>query len=242
MSADLIKIGELVNDASVDMTDERNRHNNLALHICIMVNGASTVPGRKDLWREYCLPPDEKHVTHETLESYLLKPYREGLGMESLYQIKSILVSSRANGPKALAICRDLIPDFDARAEAQRLKLEQDRRIAATAGKVVAKPGQIGRGRVSISGSGMSIKGGNNSAYRIARLRRDYPAVAARWDASEFKSVRDAERAAGLTVPTLKTPLERVMAAALRLPLECQRDLWHLLGQKLGLCPTNKKP
>lgn len=38
---------------------------------------------------------------------------------------------------------------------------------------------------------------GNAAKYRIAKLKRDHPEVAARLEAGEFKTVSDAERAAG---------------------------------------------
>ena len=42
---------------------------------------------------------------------------------------------------------------------------------------------------------------GNSSTYRIAKLKRDYPEVAERLEAGEFKSVSEAERAAGVQPP-----------------------------------------
>ena len=40
--------------------------------------------------------------------------------------------------------------------------------------------------------------GGNSSNYRIAKLKRDHPQIAERLEAGEFKSVSEAERAAGV--------------------------------------------
>lgn len=40
-------------------------------------------------------------------------------------------------------------------------------------------------------------KGGTNSAYRLSLLKRNCPEVAKRVEAGEFKTVADAERAAG---------------------------------------------
>ena len=42
-----------------------------------------------------------------------------------------------------------------------------------------------------------SSKGGNSATYRLAKLKRDYPDVAKRVEAGEFKTVAEAERAAG---------------------------------------------
>jgi hypothetical protein len=66
--------------------------------------------------------------------------------------------------------------------------------------------------------------GGNSVASRVARLKRDHPEVAERLAAGEFRNVRDAERAAGLPVPPLKTALEKVLAAFRRLSASERRQ------------------
>lgn len=90
------------------------------------------------------------------------------------------------------------------------------------------KNGEFGRGRpkdsLDNSGNVQPNKGGNSSATRIARLKRDHPDVAARLAEGEFKNVRDAERAAGLPVPPLKTALEKVLAAFRRLSASERRQ------------------
>lgn len=58
---------------------------------------------------------------------------------------------------------------------------------------------------------------GNDSTYRIAKLKRDAPEFAERLEAGEFPNVREAERAAGFPVPPKLTPLERVQRAIIRL-------------------------
>jgi len=63
----------------------------------------------------------------------------------------------------------------------------------------------------------ISIRGGTNVEYRIAKLKRDAPEFADRLEAGEFGSVREAERAAGFPVPPKLTPLERAYRAAMRL-------------------------
>jgi len=59
--------------------------------------------------------------------------------------------------------------------------------------------------------------GGTSARYRIARLKRDHPEVAARLEAGEFKTVAEAERAAGIK-PALR-PLVR-----LTLPLDDEEE------------------
>ena len=65
------------------------------------------------------------------------------------------------------------------------------------------------------------ISGGTNSAYRIARLKRDHPELAERIMAGEFKSVSEAERAAGLRPPKA-TDLEKFQRAYFRLSIADQ--------------------
>jgi hypothetical protein len=65
--------------------------------------------------------------------------------------------------------------------------------------------------------------GGNSSATRIARLKRDFPEIGARLAAGEFRNVRDAERAAGLPVKPKLTPREKVLRALGRLSRTDQR-------------------
>ncbi len=43
-------------------------------------------------------------------------------------------------------------------------------------------------------------QGGNGQPYRIAKLKRDYPAIAQRLELGEFKNVREAERAVWVVV------------------------------------------
>jgi len=43
-----------------------------------------------------------------------------------------------------------------------------------------------------------TIKRGDNRAYQLARLGRDYPDILARYERGEFKSVRAAAKAAGI--------------------------------------------
>ena len=65
------------------------------------------------------------------------------------------------------------------------------------------------------------VSGGTNSAYRIARLKRDHPELVERIMTGEFKSVSEAERAAGLRPPLL-TDYEKAQRAFWRLTEEEQ--------------------
>jgi hypothetical protein len=62
----------------------------------------------------------------------------------------------------------------------------------------LADHGEVGNGRkVELTKSenvNSTHQGGNSSDYRIRKLRRDFPEVAAKLDRGEFKSVAAAER------------------------------------------------
>lgn len=72
---------------------------------------------------------------------------------------------------------------------------------------------------------------GNDSTYRIAKLKRDAPAFAERLEAGEFPNVREAERAAGFPVPPKLTPLERAYRAAMRLSESDRVELLAMIGR-----------
>lgn len=75
----------------------------------------------------------------------------------------------------------------------------------------------------------ISHDGGNSSTYRIAKLKRDAPEFAERLQAGEFKTVREAERAAGLPVPPKLTRVERVKNAFSRLNDDEKREFLEWL-------------
>jgi len=64
--------------------------------------------------------------------------------------------------------------------------------------------------------SGPSGIGGTSAKYRIAKLKRDHPEVAQQLIDGEFKSVSEAERAAGIARPLLSN-VEKVIRAYGRL-------------------------
>ena len=65
--------------------------------------------------------------------------------------------------------------------------------------------------------SGREVTGGNNTPYRLAKLKRDHPEIIERIQAGEFKNVREAERALGLKVPAKLTKVEKLVRAYKRL-------------------------
>jgi hypothetical protein len=73
---------------------------------------------------------------------------------------------------------------------------------------------------------------GTSRAYTLSRLKRERPDLFAQVVAGKLSANKAAIRAGFRKKPS---PYEAALGAALRLPLECQRDLWQILGQKLGL-------
>jgi len=72
-----------------------------------------------------------------------------------------------------------------------------------------------------------SDKGGNSQKYRIAKLKRDHPAIAQRLMDGEFKSVSEAERAAGVGKP-LMSPVQKVVNMINKLSVEDRAELKKL--------------
>lgn len=73
-----------------------------------------------------------------------------------------------------------------------------------------------GRGNKADDNSENVRSFGNSSKYRIAKLKRDHPEIAQRLMDGEFKSVSEAERAAGMDRP-LMSPVEKLVRAYQRL-------------------------
>lgn len=83
------------------------------------------------------------------------------------------------------------------------------------------KHGEIGNGRSrgnkTENVTSTIQQRGNNQPYRIAKLKRDHPAIAERLLAGEFANVREAERAAGLNVPPKLSRVRKLIRAYDRL-------------------------
>lgn len=84
--------------------------------------------------------------------------------------------------------------------------------------------GEIGNGRSrddKIENVMSTSDYGNSSTYRLGKIKRDHPELAERIMAGEFKSVSEAERAAGLRPPKA-TDLEKFQRAYFRLSIADQ--------------------
>jgi hypothetical protein len=69
---------------------------------------------------------------------------------------------------------------------------------------------------------------GNSAKYRISRLKRDFPDIAARIETGEFKTVSEAERAAGIAGREKLTPVQKIVNAIERLSDDEKAELLAL--------------
>ena len=97
-------------------------------------------------------------------------------------------------GSKALACLRLAIPDWDDRIERERMKQTVKEAPVLAEHR---RPTQEEQGK----GNDVTFKArGNDATYLTARLKRDAPAIAARLQRGEFKSVRAAAIEAGIVI------------------------------------------
>lgn len=98
------------------------------------------------------------------------------------------------------------------------IQAEKARQIAATVEAIAEHGGDRKSDQDSKNENGiLNPRGGNNQPYRIAKLKRDHPAIAERLELGEFKNVREAERAAGLNVPPKLSRVRKLIRAYDRL-------------------------
>lgn len=80
----------------------------------------------------------------------------------------------------------------------------------------------------------LNHNGGNQARYRIARLKRDYPDIAERLEGGEFKTVRAAERAAGMAVPEKLDKVGRLVKAFMDLQDADRQRFIEQISQLVG--------
>lgn len=118
----------------------------------------------------------------KTLKEFITGPHLKGGLQIPLERAKELIDFNKAYRHKATKL---------------KIKLgiaEEARNIPPAQSHGGQLPGKGG----SIPENRNSLKGGTTARYRIARLKRDHPAIGARLEAGEFKSVIEAERAAGI--------------------------------------------
>lgn len=132
------------------------------------------------------------------LRDFIVTPYlRGGLGI-SLERAKALLYFN---------------PAYKHHAD----KLAKRIGVAELAAEVEpANPAIGNETSASYKKENVTSRRGNSAAYRIAKLKRDHPAIAQRLEAGEFKFVSEAERAAGIRGGRM-TPEEKVWRAYERL-------------------------
>lgn len=145
-------------------------------HIIIMVRGWDKYP-EGNLWRVRAVPPEGKEVRLERFEDYLLRPAREGLGFASLLEVQKILEAHKRKdeADTALAILRELIPDYDQRVAGGVVARVE---VAGTHGGKREGAGRKGKDFNQVEHFDLKKKKrtGNNNASPdrvIARLKRD---------------------------------------------------------------------
>ena len=175
----------------------------LAMHLILMIKGTTEYPGQ--LWRKRELHGGSVRELDRFID-YLLLPVRDGLELPSLYFLKQTLEATvpAKDGDRALAMVRTELAkehvDFDKQAKFDEMKLHGEREPLA---------GHGGDHMPKQDNNVILPKQGNSASYLAARLARDFPKIAERLAAGEFRSVRAAAIAAGIITPP--TPLEQIL-------------------------------
>jgi len=161
---------------------------------------------KRPIWQVRVLQPDNRVVELTKFEDYILKPVREGFGMDSLFALDAAMKTAGRDGKLALNAMRKEIPDWNDRIAADEKAL-RDKDI-----QPIPKNGELGKGRPKDdSFDNVKAKGGNDVDYLTARLKRDHPDIAKRLAKNEIKSVRAAAIEAGIV--KLKSQLDIAKSA-----------------------------
>ena len=67
----------------------------------------------RPIWKVRVLQPDSRIVELDKFEDYILKPVREGFGMDSLFAFDAAMKTAGREGKLALDAIRKEIPDYD---------------------------------------------------------------------------------------------------------------------------------
>ena len=121
------KAGEIYTRMLRAVTAGEHEASMLPRHLRLMLRGTADFAG--PLWQVRIFNrglPTEKVFTLDKFEDYLLKPPRDGLGFESLYQVKQLLLATR-DGEEGLKLLKAEIPDFDQRANAGKAEFAVER-------------------------------------------------------------------------------------------------------------------
>lgn len=174
----------------------------LPLHISAMLgNNEWGVP----IWRRRAMPPDGKIFELESFEDYLMRPFRDGLGLKSWWAIDCALKTQGEVGREAIAMIEQEIgrEKYRDNVNLSRLEIVSQGKASLTFGEAGTKGG---RGhKASAASRGFSTR---STVGIVARLKRDHPDIAKRLARGEFKSARAAAREAGIKIDL--TPLQQL--------------------------------
>lgn len=150
------------------------------------------------IWRIRVFP-DGKIVELDKFEEYLLKPVREGFGLESLYALHSAMLGIGREGKDAIdALCKE-IPDWKERIKDESVKLTaKEAPKQTTLSEAMQGNSNAKKDRENSSNDVTAVFRGNDASYLASRIKRDRPDIAQRLERGEFKSIRAAAIKAGI--------------------------------------------
>jgi len=183
-------VGELYCDVSTSLDGSIHSFIELARHIRSVLGDNQW---KRPIWQVRVLQPDNRVVELTKFEDYILKPVREGFGMDSLFALDATMKGIGREGKLALDAIRKEIPDWDARVEKARNEQTVKEAPVLAESRRPTKDEQANKvDNVNLT------KGGNKAEYLASRLKRDAPEIAKQLERGEFKSVRAAAKAAGI--------------------------------------------
>lgn len=171
-----------------------------------------------------------KSAIEETPEQWCItiNQLERRMGEHGFKSLKDFITTPYSSGGLGIPLDKAIqFIDYNPAYEHQAKILKEKLGVAEQA-KGVEVLGEHGGDNTQGSKTENSTLKDRGNKYRIAKLKRDHPEVAQRLMDGEFKSVSAAERAAGIGKP-LKSNVEKVFAAILRLTPEEQDELKRLL-------------
>jgi hypothetical protein len=160
---------------------------------------------RENGWRVLVRPKDGKRFEHDTIADWVLGPAWGGLDWPNWETLYGVLRTNAKDGPEVLRLLQE--------AGAPPPK-DVDRKFLVESTPKLPEHGKIGRGRNRGDIITSNGKRGTSAAYLVSRLKREAPAIAAKFATGGFRSARDAAMAAGIIKPQ---PVERPGALATKI-------------------------
>ena len=219
----------------------------LAGHIVDVNEGTQDFKG--SLWQRRELEPDGRIVELDSFEDYLLRPEREGLGLQSLMMVEGIVRchDNPKESAQAMEYLEKLIPNFKKTVEAQKAKLAVER-VAPAKDKGALEGNQsAAKNKMDIvhfvSSKPLDQTNSNSQARIIAKLKReqtkeDIPDVRRKLATSLLNQMAAGEmsaRSAAITMGWKKPvdPMAQVQKYLDALSATDKIGLWEELGRSL---------